>query len=774
MESNIALLHQRYDEFVAKYPLNELRTMPLEKYANGDKDSFIYDLEFGYADLGTISGTSALIHCIYYSPEEQDGETEITYRKGHYVWKKILGDTVRKAYRILINAIADVAEAANRGDWKAVEDNKIVHQMDKWKIAFLYSNKKLISIYSKEMLEKAAYQAGIKDSCGLAIYQLQEKLIETRGDEDPFEFSNKLVNKVKNMGTASYWTYAPGEKACMMKECVDKDLMMLGWDELGDYSDFKNKTEIKAAIKANYKDASNDPFNSAYSIWAFIHELKIGDIVYAKDGGSKIVGRGVVTGGYYYDDEAKSYKNRRSVRWTHVGEWKSPSGIAQKALTNITKYYDTVNDLENLFNINKKQYFWLNSNPKFWKVSDMNVGEEQSYTILNENGNKRVKAECFQKAKAGDFLIGYETTPTLKIAAILQITKPNDGTAIWFKCVERLEMPISYSDISLLPELQNHPIVTNSNGSLFELSEEQYNAILTVVRRCNPIEDSYGKSDFLNEVFMSEDSYDSIKGLFECKKNIILQGVPGVGKTFCAKRLCYSLIGKKDDSRIQMIQFHQNYSYEDFVMGYKPNDDGFRLENGVFYDFCDRAKKDQNNNYYLIIDEINRGNLSKIFGELLMLIEKDYRGEKYAISLAYDKKQLFYVPENLYVIGMMNTADRSLALMDYALRRRFCFFNMKPSFENAAFVEYAKQLNSDKFIKVIEAIKTLNKTIADDDSLGEDFVIGHSYFCNQTTIDEKWLERVVKYEIEPMIREYWFDNKDKANAECEKLEIAIK
>ncbi len=218
--------------------------------------------------------------------------------------------------------------------------------------------------------------------------------------------------------------------------------------------------------------------------------------------------------------------------------------------------------------------------------------------------------------------------------------------------------------------------------------------------------ESYTKSDFLNDVYMSEVKYDKLVTLLKRKKNIILQGAPGVGKTFAVRRLAYTIMGEKDDSRIKLVQFHQNYSYEDFVMGYKPDGDGFRLQEGVFYRFCEKARRNTDREYFFIVDEINRGNLSKIFGELLMLIENDYRGTAAVLSA---NGQAFSVPKNLYIIGMMNTAERSLAMIDYALRRRFSFFEMEPAFESEGFRSYQANLHSEQFDRFIEKIVALNK-----------------------------------------------------------------
>ena len=176
-------------------------------------------------------------------------------------------------------------------------------------------------------------------------------------------------------------------------------------------------------------------------------------------------------------------------------------------------------------------------------------------------------------------------------------------------------------------------------------------------------------------------------------------------------------------------------------------------------------------NTSLIIDEINRGNLSKIFGELFMLIESDKRGN--ALQLSYSDEK-FFVPANVNIIGMMNTADRSLAMLDYALRRRFAFFEIKPGFDSDGFKKYRMNLNNEKFNRLIECVQSLNAVIKADDSLGEGFCIGHSYFCNLKTITDKALSNIVEYEMVPLLKEYWYDEQTKVNDWTDRLRSSIK
>ena len=408
-------------------------------------------------------------------------------------------------------------------------------------------------------------------------------------------------------------------------------------------------------------------------------------------------------------------------------------------------------------------YWWLNANPTIWSFSDIAVGEVQAYTLYNENGNKRRIFQNFLDAKAGDMIIGYESNPVKQIVAIGRVSAEQDGEKLFFEKVEGLTSPIDYATLRGCPELERMEYFQNPQGSLFKLTRGEFDFIFDLIREENPAAqeasiDAYTKSDFLDEVYMTEKRYENLVAVLRNKKNIILQGAPGVGKTFAAKRLAWSMMGEKDDSRIEFVQFHQNYSYEDFMMGYKPVEDGFELKYGIFYRFCQRAANQPDKEFFFIIDEINRGNMSKIFGELLMLIEKDYRGTK--ATLAYNGLS-FSVPKNLYIIGMMNTADRSLAMIDYALRRRFSFFEVEPGFDSEGFIHYQNGLNNETLNELINKVKDLNREITLDKSLGKGFCIGHSYFCGRDVCTEEWLHSIVDYDILPMLSEYWFDDANK-------------
>lgn len=519
----------------------------------------------------------------------------------------------------------------------------------------------------------------------------------------------------------------------------------------------------------------------------FMDSIKKGDYFYLCYGNSiRLLGQFVtdkavpnpeMKGGWYEREYRLIRESKDTGAYKGVKKWWTPndnstcikveSGDEPLFEDNILKPYFGMT-LNELFGEGRQEqgYWWLTANPKIWSFSDIKIGEEQSYTLYNENGNKRRIFQNFLNVKVGDIVIGYEANPVKKVVAIARITQASDGKAIYFEKVEGLTTPIEYLALKECPELEKMEFFVQPNGSLFKLTKGEYDFIMDIIRDENPLQkpdavkQEYTKEDFLSKVYMTEERYDVLEALLRYKKNVILQGAPGVGKTFTAKKLAYAMMGEIDDSRIEMVQFHQNYSYEDFIMGYRPDSSGFKLTDGIFYRFCQTAANYPDKEFFFIIDEINRGNMSKIFGELLMLIEKDYRGTK--TTLAYSGMP-FSVPENLYLIGMMNTADRSLAMIDYALRRRFSFFEMEPGFHSDGFTKYQKAFGNETFNALIDQIKLLNKEIAEDRSLGKGFQIGHSYFCGREELGctDEWMRLVVEFDILPMLGEYWFDEPDK-------------
>jgi 5-methylcytosine-specific restriction protein B len=294
-----------------------------------------------------------------------------------------------------------------------------------------------------------------------------------------------------------------------------------------------------------------------------------------------------------------------------------------------------------------------------------------------------------------------------------------------------------------------------------------------------PDEPTYGVDDIVTDgCFIPRDELTKHLTALRRKKNLILQGPPGTGKTWLAKRLAYAMIGRKDRTLIHALQFHPTVSYEDFVRGWRPGADGrLHLADGVFLDVIDAARSEPDNNHVLVIEEINRANIAQVLGELLTLLEADKRNAAEALRLAYPRAgdERIFIPENLYLIGTMNLADRSLAIVDFALRRRFAFANLSPQFNQAwrRWVARRNGIDEEFLTAVARRVETLNTTIAQDRSLGEQYCIGHSFFTpsHSGPIQDplRWIADVVAQEIGPLLAEYWFDDPVQVTREVRKL-----
>jgi len=623
-------------------------------------------------------------------------------------------------------------------------------------------------------------------------YQRVLNEVKERIKEPFYKISYKawVSNPVKHR---RYWLYSPGENAKYWDEFYESGIMAIGWEHMGDLTEYPDKASLGEALSKTEGKPVSSLLADIAALHSFTHLIKEGDVVYAKSGSNKIVGRGLVSSTYYYDNSRPNYKHVRKVEWQARGDWELPEGEQQlplKTLTEITKNEHLVyvlSELTNGKNDNpQKNYWWLDANPKIWNPVDFPDNGTQAYTTHNEKGKKKKKYSYFQKVRPGDPVVFYLTPSKKALVAEGEITKSaytneNDQEQIEIKKIRNFKSPIKLNQLNSIPELQGAEPLTSSRGTLFKLTADQYKAIARLINQTTPplettVQVQYTIEDAVKELFIYKYQIEKAKELLLLKKNIILQGPPGVGKTFFAKRLAYLAIGSKDDDKIKMIQFHQSYSYEDFIQGYRPNDKGsFELKNGLFYQFCKKAQEDPQNKYFLIIDEINRGNLSKIFGELMMLIESDKRGKEFAIPLTYSDSlsDTFYIPDNLHIIGTMNTADRSLAMVDYALRRRFSFIDLEPAFSSPSFREYliSHEVAESLTDKIIDKMNRLNEKIEGDNNLGHGFKIGHSYFCPLPgkKPDETWYKWVIETEIVPLLKEYWFDNPEKVKEKMREL-----
>lgn len=417
---------------------------------------------------------------------------------------------------------------------------------------------------------------------------------------------------------------------------------------------------------------------------------------------------------------------------------------------------------------NLRNYWWLTVNPRVFRFKDFDNGDLFAYSSKNEDGSDRKIHNNFIEAKKGEMVFIYESVPVGRIIGICQVEKEWANDMLCFKKIETLTEYVKRTDIEQNRDIVNIEPFRYQEGIFFKLTEDEYKAIYNIVREMNPkhtymIYPKYDKEQFLKDCFFDSEEYDELRELILDRKNVVLQGPPGTGKTYVAKRMAFSILGKKDTGKILNVQFHPKYSVDEFIEGFRPDDIGiYKYREGCFKHFCNQARNDKENKYFLLIDEINRGDVIKVFGDTFMLLEPDKRGKENYVELPASKER-FYIPSNLYIMGTMNIADKEQTMSDYAVRRRFSFYNVNPIFGNSQFIKFCEK--SPLKMKIIDTVKEINGMVSGNKQ------IGHCYFCKDES--DKDLIRTVKYELIPLAQEYFKDEEPIKDLVVKKLKAAI-
>jgi 5-methylcytosine-specific restriction protein B len=798
-------------EFLKRFPLDKWPEMALEQYAQGVEtaaDSFCSWVEFRTKNSGSIRGGSARKLIIYKQKNPL----------GWYFDKRAWPDE-KKAWEDVRSGFIEALSKAEASDLIMTDkiDALQTGPALRLKTLYLYYPEKLLPIYSREhiyhflrLLNVPEANENTWDVARLNL-ALMKALREIQGLEDwsNIELMNLLYDWAHPREAKRVVKIAPGEKARMWEDCLAGGFICVGWDEIGDLRNYESKEtffeDFREKLSATYNDHKPQIKRKANELWILM-ELEPGDLVVANKGLSKVLAIGeVIEPGYEWLPERNEYKHVVRVKWDtsyaqdiesqgHWGtvtvanvshqlfkklienkggaipgtvsttfpvdrtfidiadalEWKrqvilyGPPGTGKTYTARRFAAWwlmrhmgdealQLLNDDEQFSQLENKltatqasrRVWWVVANPKEW-----------SWDKLKHEGKVEYRRGRIQRnyplVQQGDLVIGYQSNPDKRIVALARISKElftiDDEQRIELEHVTEIASGLTYEELSKDPILSNsEPMRFRNQGTLFCLSGEESDYLLGIISEREPL----------------------------LKKH--LNVTDGIGT-------------------ITRMTFHASYSYEDFIEGYRPVDSGtgnlaLKLEDGLFKRVCREAQANPKKRYLVFIDEINRANVPKVFGEIITLLEKDKRG---LVVTLPQSKEPFTIPPNIYILGTMNTADRSIKMLDTALRRRFSFIELMPD---------TKLLAGSKVgnLALDDFLDALNSRIAS--KAGREKQIGHSYLLDGSgTLSEEEFCRRFRQEILPLLQEYCYDDysllseyigKDLVNSEDQMLKLEV-
>jgi len=722
-------LYQLRDEFLSTWPLERVKKMTIDEYTNLNKDdSFCYWLEKKTEILGSIWGGSSFKFGIYKRRNTDREFEKNAISDGEYAWLDKYGKERDEAFNNVKNIIIDIIKKSQAGDFKAIDSIDLGNAI-KWKIAHLYSDNRILNVFSKEKLIEIAKKLSIEFEKKISFYNLQDLVLKQKSpEEDYFTFAKRIWSLTANK-EAKYWLYSPGEQAVKWEEFYNEGIMAIGWDKLENLENYADRKSILKTLINNYGERKKQP-NNVSAIDDFCNgenKINIGDIVIAKKGTKTLLGYGKVISDYYFDDERTAYKHCREVKWLKKGVWDVEDNLPPKTLTDIK--LEKAQYLLNIMNGNTqaqednlvikllkyKPQIILQGPPGTGKTREakriakalLGLGENDSL-----EGNERFKLIQFHPSYSyEDFVRGI-------------VAKPNEeGNGIVYTAENKILGAFAKEAFNNWHKAQQ------STQTLKE--EEVFEAFIEHIKEELAQSEDY-KYPLTEAVYL----FDADDKRFKYKGDNWEVHSNGLNMNYAEiKRIIES--GVRDRQGVTKLttiggqaRQHASYflriveKYYEFRENYKPTVDKIPLKN-----------------YVLVIDEINRANLSAVLGELIYALE--YRGEAVQSMYAIEGENNLILPPNLYIIGTMNTADRSVGHIDYAIRRRFAFVNVLPK-------DLTNELGDQFESKLFAKVTNLFNTNLSPEFKKEEVQLGHSYFITKNTpIDFRW-----EYEIKPILLEY--------------------